>query len=80
MKNIASSGYLGLRLPAEVQLQRVNRVIFEELSPCQREILLAYYFQQKTIPQLAQERQVHKSTVCRTLHRAEAQLRKYLKY
>ena len=80
MKNIASSGYLGLRLPAEVQLQRVNRVIFEELSPCQREILLAYYFQQKTIPQIAQERQVNKSTVCRTLHRAEHRLRQFLKY
>ena len=80
MKNTASSGYLGLRLPSEVQLQRVNRVIFQELSPCQREILLAYYFQQKTIPQIAEERQVNKSTVSRTLHRAEERLRKFLNY
>ena len=33
-----------------------------------------------TITQIAQERGVNKSTVCRTLHRAEQKLRKYLKY
>ena len=80
MPSIESSGYLGLRLPQNVQLKRVNRVIFEELSPCQREVLLAYYFQQKSIPEIAAERQVNKSTVSRTLHRAEQRLRKYLKY
>jgi RNA polymerase sigma factor (sigma-70 family) len=80
MGNIPFEHYTGFRLPPEVQMKRVNQVIFGELSPCQREIIIAYYFQQKTIPQIAQERQVHKSTVCRTLHRAEAQLRKYLKY
>ena len=80
MGNIPFSNYAGLRLPPEVQMRRVNRVLFEELTPCQREILIAYYFQQKTMPQIAEERQVNKSTVCRTLHRAEAQLRKFLKY
>ena len=80
MKNILYEGYLGPRLPREVQLKRVQRVIQEELTPLQRETLMAYYFQELTIPQIAEARGVHKSTVCRTLHRAEAKLRKFLKY
>ncbi len=80
MKNILYEGYLGPRMPRQVQLQRVQRVIREELTPLQRETLLAYYFQEQTIPQIAKERGVHKSTVSRTLHRAEEKLRRYLKY
>ena len=80
MKNIPYEGYKGIRLPKEIQKQRVNRVIMEELTPIQREVLLAYYIQEQTMTQIAQDRGVHKSTVCRTLHRAEAKLRRYLKY
>ncbi len=80
MKNILYEGYQGPRLPREVQLKRVQRVIKEELTPLQRQTLLAYYLQQQTIPQIAQERGVHKSTVARTLHRAEDKLRRFLKY
>ena len=80
MKNILYDGYLGPRLPRQVQLERVQRVIREELTPLQRETLLAYYFQEQTIPQIAQERGVNKSTVSRTLKRAENKLRRYLKY
>ena len=61
-------------------MMRVRRVIQEELTPCQREVLIAYYIQDLTIPQIARERGVNKSTVCRTLHRAEGKLRRYLKY
>ena len=71
---------MGPRLPREVQLERVRRVIQEELTPLQREALLAYYFQQRTITDIAIERGVNKSTICRTLHRAEEKLRRYLKY
>jgi RNA polymerase sigma factor (sigma-70 family) len=80
VKNILYEGYLGPRLPRKVQLQRVRRVIEEELTPIQRQVLIAYYFQQMTIPQIAQDRGVYKSTVSRTLHRAENKLRRYLKY
>lgn len=80
MKSILYDGYLGPRLPRQVQLERVRRVIQEELSPLQRETLFSYYFQEMNITQIAQARGVNKSTVCRTLHRAEANLRKYLKY
>ena len=80
MKNIPYEGYKGIRLPKEIQKQRVNRVIMEELTPIQREVLIAYYTQEQTMTQIAKDRGVHKSTVCRTLHRAEAKLRRYLKY
>ena len=80
MRNILYEGYQGPRLPREVQLKRVQRVIREELTQLQREAMLAYYFQEKTIAQIARERGVNRSTVCRTLHRAENKLRRYLKY
>jgi len=80
VKNTLYEGYEGPRLPREVQLKRVQRVIREELTINQREILLAYYIQDLTIPQIAAERGVHKSTVSRTLHRAEAKLRRFLRY
>ena len=80
MRNILYEGYQGIRLPREVQLKRIQRVIREELTPLQRETLLAYYFQEKSVTEIAQERGVNKSTVCRTLHRAEEKLRRFLKY
>ena len=80
MKNTLYEGYLGPRLPKEVQMKRVQRVIREELTPLQREALIAYYFQEMTMEAIARERGVNKSTVCRTLHRAEEKLRRYLKY
>ena len=80
MKNILYEGYMGPRLPREMQLKRVQRVIAEELTPLQREILTAYYFQEMTIVQIADERGVNKSSVCRVLKRAEDRLRRFLKY
>ena len=80
MRNILYDGYQGPRLPKDVQLKRVQRVIREELTPLQREVLLAYYFQERSITEIAADRGVNKSTVCRTLHRAEGKLRRYLKY
>ena len=80
MKNILYDGYKGIRLPREIQMKRVHRVIEEELTPLQREVLIAYYIQDQTIPQIARERGVQKSTISRTLHRAEDKLRRFLKY
>ncbi len=80
MRNILYEGYEGPRLPKEVQMKRVQRVIREELTPIQREILLEYYIRERTIPQIAEIRGVNKSTVSRTLHRAEEKLRRYLRY
>lgn len=80
MKNIHYDGYCGPRLPKQVQMNRVRRVIEEELTQLQRQTLIAYYFQEQSIPQIAAQRSVNKSTVSRTLRRAEEKLRRYLKY
>ena len=80
MKNILYDGYKGIRLPREVQMKRVQRVIEDELTPLQREALIAYYIQGQTIPEIARDRGVQKSTISRTLHRAEEKLRRFLKY
>ena len=80
MRNIPFEDTATVRLPRKLQLQRLQRVIREELTPLQRETILAYYFQELSIPQIAEARGVNKSTVCRTLRRAEDKLRKFLKY
>ena len=80
MKNTRYDGYKGIRLPKEVQMKRVQRVIEEELTPLQREALIAYYIQGQSIPEIARDRGVQKSTISRTLHRAEEKLRRFLKY
>ena len=61
-------------------MARINRVIREELTPLQWETIIAYYIQNRKIPEIALDRGVHKSTVSRTLKRAEGKLRRYLRY
>lgn len=80
MKSILFKDQRDLRASRQAQLERVRRVMEEELTPLQRETIIAYYFQEMTIPQIARERGVQKSTVARTLHRAETILKRYLKY
>ncbi len=71
---------MGPRLPRQQQIQRVRAVMQQELTENQRQTLAAYYFEKQTIPQIARDRGVHKSTVSRTLKRAEDKLRRFLRY
>lgn len=80
MRSTRYEGYRGIRMPRDVQKKRVQQVIQEELTELQRYTLIAYYFQEKSVLQIAQDRGVNKTTVWRTLHRAEEKLRKYLRY
>ena len=64
----------------QVQMQRIREVIRNELTDFQRDAIIAYYFHRNTISEIAALRGVHKSTVSRTLRRAEEKLRRYLKY
>lgn len=79
-RNTHFEGNASLRLPKNVQLARLNRVIREELTELQRQTLMAYYFGEQNIPAIAEERGVNKSTVSRTLRRAEEKLRRFLQY
>lgn len=63
-----------------MQLQRMLRVMEQELTPRQRQTLAAYYFQGLRPAQIARLQGVNPSTVHRTLRRAEARLRRHLIY
>ena len=80
MKNTRLNLRAHRQLPQEMQMARVRAVLYLELTPLQREALMAYYFEGKTMEQIGKERGVNKSTICRTLHRAEKKLRRYLQY
>ena len=62
------------------QTQRLRRIIQGELTETQRRVLQGHYYENKTITQLAREMQVNKSSVCRTLQRAQKKLRQFLQY
>ena len=80
MKNTLFEGFTFRHIPREQQIRRMKMVIREELTELQRYTILAYYFDNKTLVQIAEERGVNKSTVCRTLKRAETKLRRFLQY
>lgn len=80
MRNILYDNELGLTLPQEVQLRRLRRVMDQELTPLQRETMMLYYFEEKRIAEIARLQGVHRSTVLRTLRRAENRLRRFLRY
>ena len=80
MKSIRFEDSRFSRLPREEMMKRMKTVIREELTELQRYTILAYYFENKTLLQIAEERNVNKSTVCRTLQRAEQKLRRFLQY
>ena len=76
-----------LRENAEDNSQRLERlyrnlrqVREQELTPRQQQVLELYYDRHLTLREIAQELGVHSSTVCRTMQRARARLRRYLQY
>lgn len=80
MKSTRSEKIAALGLSRTEQSRRLRRILQEELTELQQYTLTAYYFQRKTIPQIAKERGVNKSTIARTLHRAENKVKRFLKY
>ena len=80
MKNILYDSELGLNLPREVQLRRIQRVMEQELTEVQRQTLMLYYFEDKRLSEIARIQGIHRSTALRTLRRAEDRLRRYLRY
>lgn len=62
------------------QMQRLQNIIRHGLTPLQRETLIAFYFQEQSISAIARQRKVQRSTVSRTLRRAERRLKQYSKF
>ena len=68
----------------EVQMSRLRRGLRQarekELTPRQQEVLRLYFDECMTIPQIAKELSVNRSTVSRTLRRAKDRLYHSLRY
>ena len=66
------------------QLERLRRnlakVRARELTPRQSEMIHLYYDLGMSIPQIAREKGLHKSSVSRTLARGRERLKRYLQY
>ena len=54
--------------------------VWKELTPRQQQVLTLYYDRRLTIPQIAGQLGVNRSTVSRTLRRARERLYRYLRY
>lgn len=80
MKSIRFEDSRISELPREQLVKRMKAVIREELTELQRYTMVAYYFENSTLTEIAEERGINKSTVCRTLKRAEDKLRRFLQY
>lgn len=61
-------------------LRQLPVAVAEELTPRQQQLLRMFYYDGKTVTVIARELAVNKSTVSRTLHRAQERLRKSLRY
>ena len=69
-----------VRLPRDAQLRRMRAVMENELTPLQRELVQAVYFDGQRQAEIAKRRGVSRSTVNRTLRRAEDRMRRFLRY
>ena len=61
-------------------LRSLRRAIREELTDRQRMIVTLYYDEGRNLSEIADLLGIHKSTACRTLHRAQDRLRHVLSY
>ena len=80
MRNIPSDLPFPQYIPRETQIRRLRKILKRELSPRQRETVEAYYFENKTMEQIAREQGVNRSTVSRTLKRGMRNLERFLQY
>ena len=75
-----STGNGKLNPESQKQIKILLRILEDELTGLQRQAFWAYHFEKKTITRIAEERGVNKSTICRTLKRAEKKVMRCTKY
>lgn len=80
MKNTPCDAEDRVELPPEVYRKQLHRFLQEELTQAQREVLVAYYFQELKLSEIARYRGVNKSSVWRILKRAERRIQRFLRY
>lgn len=68
------------KTPEDKRFPIILAIVANEMTAAQQDTFLAYYLMGKTIQQIADEKKVNKSTVCRNLQRAEAKLLRFTRY
>ena len=63
-----------------LMLKILRKVISEELTERQREMITLYYFDRANIPQIAEKLGVNRSTVSRTISRGRRNIMEKMKY
>ena len=63
-----------------LMLKILRKVISEELTERQREVITLYYFDRANIPQIAEMLGVNRSTVSRTISRGRRNIMEKIKY
>ena len=58
----------------------MKKVVEEQLSTRQKQMIVLYYYKEMDMPEIAEMLGINVSTVSRTLNRAKQNLMKYLKY
>ncbi|MDR0951465.1 MAG: sigma-70 family RNA polymerase sigma factor [Oscillospiraceae bacterium] len=59
---------------------RIRRVVDEELTERQRQMVEMYYIRQMTMPEIAGELGICPSSVSRTIMRGKRRIQKYIRY
>ena len=72
--------YDGPDLRKKAMLKMLPLVIENQLTPTQRAYVVSYFFQKKTVEQIAVEFGVSKSTVSRTIHRGINRIHNVMRY
>lgn len=68
------------RRQREMLKKALSRAIKDELTERQRQIVEEFYFENKTVSEIAQQEGVNKSTISRHLKRSREKLQQVLKY
>ena len=66
--------------PPEVQRKRVRKVMDNELTQTQRDVIESYFFENKTVRAIALEREVQPSSVSRAIKRGLRRMARCLRY
>ncbi len=69
----------GVRFSEQIK-KIIKKIIERELTPLQREFVNEYYYEGKTITEIAAIRGTNKSSVSRTLKAARERIEKAMKY
>lgn len=56
--------------------EAIHKAVKEDLTERQRELIIMYYLEGKTMPEIADELKINKSTVSRTINRAVNRIKK----